>query len=108
MEAKVRRGRADQANRAESRHHFGGEHNRYGHPHGEVLDILNRHHVKVFRTDRHGSIQYLFRSGNGTFLLHPPYDKVHSPQEKRLLKNSSRQKAACLTESKAVSMTWLG
>ncbi|MGN9864577.1 DNA internalization-related competence protein ComEC/Rec2 [Bacillus swezeyi] len=56
-----------------------GENNRYRHPNKEVLDILNRHHVKVFRTDRDGAIQYLFRRGNGTFCLHPPYDKVHSP-----------------------------
>ncbi|MCY7800243.1 DNA internalization-related competence protein ComEC/Rec2 [Bacillus haynesii] len=70
-----------------------GEHNRYGHPHGEVLDILNGHHVKVFRTDRHGSIQYLFRSGNGTFLLHPPYDKVHSPQEKKTAEKQQSSKS---------------
>lgn len=70
-----------------------GEHNRYGHPHGEVLDILNRHDVKVFRTDRHGSIQHLFRGGNGTFLLHPPYDKVHSPQEKMTAEKQQSSKS---------------
>ncbi|WP_077736399.1 DNA internalization-related competence protein ComEC/Rec2 [Bacillus sonorensis] len=57
-----------------------GEHNRYGHPHKEVLDILKRHRVKVYRTDRDGAVQYLFDRGKGTFLLHPPYDKVHSTQ----------------------------
>ncbi|MCY7856447.1 DNA internalization-related competence protein ComEC/Rec2 [Bacillus sonorensis] len=56
-----------------------GENNRYRHPHKEVLEILKRHQVKVFRTDRDGAVQYLFGRGDGTFLLHPPYDKVYSP-----------------------------
>ncbi|ATH92466.1 competence protein ComE [Bacillus glycinifermentans] len=56
-----------------------GENNRYGHPHEEVLEVLKRHQVKVFRTDRDGAVQYLFKRGDGTFLLHPPYDTVYSP-----------------------------
>ncbi|MDA1474770.1 DNA internalization-related competence protein ComEC/Rec2 [Bacillus changyiensis] len=55
-----------------------GENNRYHHPHFEVLKILKRHHVKVMRTDRDGTIQYLFGKRGGTFFLHPPYDKISS------------------------------
>lgn len=33
-----------------------GRNNRYDHPHPEVLQRLDRHRVRVFRTDRHGAI----------------------------------------------------
>jgi len=33
-----------------------GENNRYGHPHQEVLDLLNRFGVQIHRTDLSGTI----------------------------------------------------
>ncbi|OKL38167.1 DNA internalization-related competence protein ComEC/Rec2 [Domibacillus mangrovi] len=40
--------------------------NRYGHPHKEVLENLSNAGVKVFRTDLHGSISYVFKEDRGT------------------------------------------
>lgn len=53
-----------------------GENNRYQHPHQEVLDILADFHVRTFRTDKQGSIQYVYDNKKGTLQLNPPYDKV--------------------------------
>ena len=36
-----------------------GKENRYGHPHKEVLDILNAAGVKVLRTDEHGVVTFV-------------------------------------------------
>lgn len=33
-----------------------GKNNRYGHPHKETLDTLNRHHIQILRTDQLGTI----------------------------------------------------
>ena len=33
-----------------------GENNRYGHPHQEILDILNKFGVVLLRTDKQGAI----------------------------------------------------
>ncbi|MGD6818172.1 DNA internalization-related competence protein ComEC/Rec2 [Metabacillus sp. 113a] len=49
-----------------------GRKNRYGHPHKEVLDRLKKQNVNVYRTDEHGSIQYLFKGESGTFKTFPP------------------------------------
>lgn len=43
-----------------------GVNNRYGHPHKEVLETLLNAGVKVFRTDLHGSITYVFKGDQGT------------------------------------------
>jgi len=50
-----------------------GRRNRYGHPSGEVLDILGKHETQIYRTDRSGAVQYIFRAGEkGTFrVFHP-------------------------------------
>ncbi|MCM3692356.1 DNA internalization-related competence protein ComEC/Rec2 [Neobacillus niacini] len=42
-----------------------GEHNRYGHPHNEVLEQLKT--ATVYRTDEHGAITYRFFLESGTF-----------------------------------------
>lgn len=42
-----------------------GEHNRYGHPHTEVLEHLEN--TTVYRTDVHGAITYRFYQESGTF-----------------------------------------
>jgi len=36
-----------------------GAANRYGHPHQETLDLLERAHVKFFRTDQEGDIRFV-------------------------------------------------
>ncbi|ALC81689.1 MULTISPECIES: DNA internalization-related competence protein ComEC/Rec2 [Bacillus] len=53
-----------------------GENNRYQHPHQEVLNILSDFQVHTYRTDKHGSIQYVYDNKKGTIQLHPPYDTV--------------------------------
>ena len=35
-----------------------GKNNKYGHPHKEVLSILNKYHIKIRRTDIEGTITY--------------------------------------------------
>lgn len=37
-----------------------GRNNKYGHPHQEVLSILNKEHIKIRRTDLEGTIKYSF------------------------------------------------
>ena len=44
-----------------------GEKNRFGHPHQEVLDRLNKYSSTIFRTDKEGEITYRFFNGKGTF-----------------------------------------
>lgn len=41
-----------------------GENNRYGHPHYEVLDILDNDDVRIYRTDEDGDITFTV-NGNG-------------------------------------------
>ncbi|MBT2656737.1 DNA internalization-related competence protein ComEC/Rec2 [Bacillus sp. ISL-18] len=49
-----------------------GEHNRFGHPHQEVLDRLAAVKAKIYRTDQQGAITYLFYRGKGTFSTYLP------------------------------------
>ncbi|KRG15527.1 hypothetical protein ACA30_05380 [Virgibacillus soli] len=44
-----------------------GRNNRYGHPHPEVLENLQRFNVKVFRIDEQGALHYKFSDKDGTF-----------------------------------------
>ncbi|WP_278253283.1 DNA internalization-related competence protein ComEC/Rec2 [Bacillus sp. SD088] len=44
-----------------------GKNNRYGHPHPDVLENLQRFKVKIFRIDEHGALHYKFSSEGGTF-----------------------------------------
>ncbi|MBS4194748.1 DNA internalization-related competence protein ComEC/Rec2 [Lederbergia citri] len=44
-----------------------GYKNRYGHPHKQVLDILEENKVYIYRTDEQGAIHYLFTKRGGTF-----------------------------------------
>ncbi|MCM3788489.1 DNA internalization-related competence protein ComEC/Rec2 [Domibacillus indicus] len=51
-----------------------GLNNRYGHPHKEVTDTLEKEGVRIYRTDKHGAITYTFKGENGkieTVLLSP-------------------------------------
>ena len=41
-----------------------GRNNFFGHPHPSVLDSLRRRRVRVWRTDRHGSIELIFSPGH--------------------------------------------
>lgn len=47
-----------------------GKDNRFGHPHGEVMDRFEERKVKVFRTDQDGAITYKFTGEEGTFFAH--------------------------------------
>jgi competence protein ComEC len=49
-----------------------GEHNRFGHPHQEVLQRLAAVNTKIYRTDWQGAITYIFYRGKGTFLTYLP------------------------------------
>lgn len=52
-----------------------GLNNRYGHPHPEVLDILENNGVRVYRTDRQGAVHFIFgRASKGTFKTVLQYD----------------------------------
>ncbi|SNY67392.1 DNA internalization-related competence protein ComEC/Rec2 [Bacillus subtilis] len=51
-----------------------GKNNRYHHPHQEVLQLLQRHSIRVLRTDQNGTIQYRYKNRVGTFSVYPPYD----------------------------------
>lgn len=51
-----------------------GANNRYHHPHEEVLQILQRHSIRVLRTDQNGTIQYRYKNRVGTFSVYSPYD----------------------------------
>lgn len=53
-----------------------GRNNRYGHPHPEVLAVLNEFNTAIFRTDEHGAIHYEFTKKGGTFKTQWQYDKA--------------------------------
>ena len=44
-----------------------GRNNRYGHPHQEVVDTLEKNGVIVYRTDQNGAITYSFFFNQGVF-----------------------------------------
>lgn len=45
-----------------------GRNNSYGHPHDDVVLRLKEREVSIFRTDKHGAIQFRFSADNGYFL----------------------------------------
>ncbi|WP_371924991.1 DNA internalization-related competence protein ComEC/Rec2 [Halobacillus sp. A1] len=51
-----------------------GKENRYGHPHEEVLSLLEDHNITILRTDTHGAVTYKFSGESGTFSTHLPYN----------------------------------
>jgi competence protein ComEC len=46
-----------------------GAGNPYGHPHARVLDVLEKQHVRVFRTDRHGAVTII--SDGSSYRIRP-------------------------------------
>ncbi|UZE93205.1 MAG: MBL fold metallo-hydrolase [Candidatus Nealsonbacteria bacterium] len=54
-----------------------GKENSYGHPHPEVLDILDKYDIKVLRTDRDGDIK-IFSDGENLKILNPKYYGISS------------------------------
>ncbi|ETW96322.1 MAG: hypothetical protein ETSY1_27080 [Candidatus Entotheonella factor] len=59
-----------------------GSGNPYGHPHPRVLATLARHHVRVFRTDRHGAITI---TSDGThYHIEPFINPRHPPRSVRI------------------------
>jgi competence protein ComEC len=53
-----------------------GKNNGFGHPHKEVLKILETGGSKIFRTDFDGEITYKFKGKSGTFYKLVPYNEV--------------------------------
>jgi len=53
-----------------------GAGNPYGHPHPQVLATLQQHHVRLFRTDRHGAITL---TTDGTTYHIAPFRPYHPP-----------------------------
>ena len=53
-----------------------GAGNPYGHPHARVLDVLEKQHVRVFRTDRHGAVTII---SDGTSYRVRPFRAEPSP-----------------------------
>ncbi|WP_223591288.1 DNA internalization-related competence protein ComEC/Rec2 [Neobacillus bataviensis] len=49
-----------------------GEHNRFGHPHQEVLERLRAANITIYRTDIQGAITYRFYQRKGTFSTYLP------------------------------------
>ncbi|MBM6613623.1 DNA internalization-related competence protein ComEC/Rec2 [Desemzia sp. RIT804] len=47
------------------------QNNQFGHPHAEVLDLLEQEKVKIYRTDKQGSIHYTY----SPFLLLDPFGR---------------------------------
>ncbi|SDY52634.1 competence protein ComEC [Bacillus sp. 166amftsu] len=52
-----------------------GEHNRYGHPHQQVLERLLEMDIEIWRTDKQGAISYVFEGEKGTFQSKMTYDE---------------------------------
>lgn len=44
-----------------------GKNNRYGHPTTEVIQTLESENVVLFRTDKEGAVQYIFKDESGMF-----------------------------------------
>lgn len=44
-----------------------GKHNRFGHPHPDVIELLEKQHITILRTDENGAITYKFNENIGTF-----------------------------------------
>lgn len=44
-----------------------GKNNRFGHPHPKVIELLEKQHIMIFRTDENGAICYKFNGNKGTF-----------------------------------------
>ncbi|MGF2395405.1 DNA internalization-related competence protein ComEC/Rec2 [Lentilactobacillus otakiensis] len=44
-----------------------GRNNRYGHPNDETLVTLKQHNVKIFNTQKHGMVGYIYRNNTGHF-----------------------------------------
>ena len=41
-----------------------GADNKYGHPHAAVLELLEKSNIKIFRTDRDGTVEFIFEQNN--------------------------------------------
>ncbi|HEY4554358.1 MAG TPA: DNA internalization-related competence protein ComEC/Rec2 [Bacillaceae bacterium] len=59
-----------------------GKNNRYGHPHPEVIETLERKGAAIYRTDEDGAVHYEFVRGRGTFRSILQYDEEKHIQNK--------------------------
>ncbi|MHA6252186.1 DNA internalization-related competence protein ComEC/Rec2 [Oceanobacillus sp. CAU 1775] len=46
-----------------------GNNNRYGHPTNEVIETLTNQKIQIFRTDKHGAVQYQYIDEAGSFFI---------------------------------------
>lgn len=83
-----------------------GEDNSYGHPHAEVMNLLRREGVKVFRTDEQGTIVAVSDGKKITWNMSPDESwkagepkGTHSDAEPALLTQKSRSKKQGNAES---------
>ncbi|MBS4202834.1 DNA internalization-related competence protein ComEC/Rec2 [Lederbergia citrea] len=53
-----------------------GKNNRYGHPHPEVMDALQKKKINIFQTSEEGAVHYIFSKKGGTFKTILQYDKA--------------------------------
>lgn len=44
-----------------------GENNRYNHPSTEVIDRLEEHHIKIYRTDKDGAVEFHYKEDHAYF-----------------------------------------
>ncbi|WP_173916083.1 DNA internalization-related competence protein ComEC/Rec2 [Halobacillus sp. Marseille-Q1614] len=51
-----------------------GVNNRYGHPHEEIVELLEMQDILVLRTDWHGAVRFQFTKERGTFSTFLPYN----------------------------------
>ncbi len=58
-----------------------GAGNPYGHPHARVLSTLRQHHVRIFRTDRHGAVTL---TSDGTHYRVTPFRPYRPPLPVRI------------------------
>ncbi|MFJ8527951.1 DNA internalization-related competence protein ComEC/Rec2 [Bacillus sp. NPDC094106] len=65
-----------------------GEHNRYGHPHQQVLERLREMDIEIWRTDEQGAISYVFQGGKGTFQSKLTYDETQKRLKKKAASSS--------------------
>ncbi len=49
-----------------------GKKNRFGHPHRDVIELLEKQNITILRTDKNGAICYKFSGKNGTFTWQHP------------------------------------
>ncbi|WP_082233776.1 DNA internalization-related competence protein ComEC/Rec2 [Halobacillus massiliensis] len=56
-----------------------GVNNQYGHPHEEIIELVENEELLILRTDEHGAVTYRFTKEKGTFSTYLPYNAKKKP-----------------------------